>query len=78
MALTCIIHMAMHHTNYLISTTHMNNFPWQTLLWQHPYKLNLIKTYHLTLTEETVEEFLGEFTLAIALGKYCLYGAIIT
>lgn len=32
--------------------------------------LNLIKTYHLTLTKESVEEFLGEFALAIALGKY--------
>lgn len=30
----------------------------------------MIKTYHSGLTKETVEEFLGEFALAIAFGKY--------
>ena len=30
----------------------------------------MIKTYHLTFTKETIEELLGEFALAIALGKY--------
>lgn len=66
--------MAWHHTNYLISAIQMNSFPLADFMMVTPIQLhtelNLIKTYHLTLTKETIQGLLGEFALAIALGKY--------
>lgn len=72
MALHCIIHLALHHTNYLISTN--AQFPLADFMMvtpiQYNSELNLIKIYHLTLAKETIEELLGEFALVIAFGKY--------